>query len=46
MQAPPEEAKNACVNRTENNSCTFQTPQGIIEGTCRNIQNELACVPE
>jgi hypothetical protein len=44
-QQPPENAISACSGKTENSSCTMQTPQGNVSGTCRNVMGGLACVP-
>jgi len=43
---PPQEAIDECDNRNEGASCTVSTPNGSINGTCENIQNQLVCVPE
>ena len=44
--APPQEAIDACNGLSGGDSCSIETPQGTILGTCMNIENELACVPE
>ncbi|KAA3645548.1 MAG: DUF1566 domain-containing protein [Chloroflexi bacterium] len=43
---PPQEAINACVGSSTGAACTINTPNGTLDGTCTNIQSELACVPE
>ncbi len=43
---PPEEAIAACTGLSEGAACSFQLLQGQISGTCRNVQGQLACVPE
>jgi hypothetical protein len=43
---PPQEAIAACTDLSEGAPCSFQSPQGPISGTCRRIQDQLACVPE
>ena len=44
---PPQEAIDACSNKSETHSCDFVTPHGdTITGTCEVIQNQLACKPE
>lgn len=43
---PPREAVEACEGSGSGNTCSFQSPRGRITGTCRNLQNLLACVPE
>jgi hypothetical protein len=44
---PPQEAITACSGKTTNASCTVQTPNGTINGTCKMPPNSssLACVP-
>lgn len=41
----PAEAISACSGKGENDSCTFQSLQGSISGTCRYVSNGLACIP-
>jgi len=44
---PPQEALNACVNLSQGAACSFNTPNGQINGTC-NLppgSQQLACVP-
>ena len=45
-QEPPGEAIDACQGRIRGDSCQFESPRGTVKGTCRTIQNQLACVPE
>lgn len=43
---PPQEAIDACTNLLVNSSCSVNTPNGTISGTCQSIQNSItACVP-
>lgn len=42
---PPQEAVSACSGKTNNTSCSFYSPMGMISGTCRFVSNQLACVP-
>ncbi len=42
----PQEAIEACSGQSEGAFCSFQAPVGQITGICRNIQEQLACVPE
>jgi len=46
LNTPPQEAISACNNNTENSSCSIQTPNDQITGSCLNIQAQLACVPD
>ena len=44
---PPEEAVAACEGKSEGDSCEFASPRGDeISGTCRSIEEQLACAPE
>jgi hypothetical protein len=42
---PPQEAIDACVGLAENATCTVDTPDGQLTGTCALLQQELVCVP-
>lgn len=44
---PPQPALDACKNKNENTSCTVQTPNGSLSGTCHNTPDGkyFACVP-
>jgi hypothetical protein len=44
--APPQEAINACIGQNSASACTFNTPDGTLNGTCTQIESQLACVPE
>jgi len=44
--APPQEAILACSSSIEGNSCSIQTPNGQLSGSCLSIQSQLACVPD
>ena len=46
MGGPPPEATQACEGRSENAKCGFDAPHGAITGTCRNMRDGMACVPE
>lgn len=43
---PPQEATSACSGRSAGSSCSFRAPHGNIDGTCRSIESDLACVPK
>jgi len=47
-EGPPPEAIEACEGQSEGDACSFQTPHGELEGTCRTPprQDTLACVPK
>ena len=46
-QGPPQEAIAACEGKSEGDSCEFTSPRDeTISGTCRSIEEQLACVPE
>jgi hypothetical protein len=43
---PPQEAIDTCANLSVNATCSVNTPNGTISGTCQSIQNSItACVP-
>ncbi len=42
---PPQEAIDACSGASEGDACEINAPHGIVTGTCRVIQDLLACVP-
>ena len=42
---PPEEAISACSGLNTGSSCSFRSPRGSVNGTCRNIESTKACVP-
>lgn len=45
-QQPPQEAIDACASLTVNASCSVNTPNGTIMGTCQVLQSSItACVP-
>jgi len=44
-QQPPEEAFTACNGLAANASCSINTPNGTVAGTCRPINERLACTP-
>jgi hypothetical protein len=43
---PPQEAVDACSGQSVDAACQFTSPHGEISGTCRQIQQQLACVPQ
>ncbi len=44
---PPQEAIDACKDQAEGSACEFSPPgRGSVSGTCQNIGNQLACIPE
>jgi hypothetical protein len=45
LNSPPEESISACSGSSVGVSCSFETPNGIQSGNCRDIENSLACVP-
>ena len=45
QSGPPPEAFSACDNLSDGAACTVNTPNGTINGVCRPLQNDLACVP-
>ncbi|MCP4699663.1 MAG: hypothetical protein GY862_22860 [Gammaproteobacteria bacterium] len=44
-QSPPQPAIDACSGSSEGSSCSFQTPDGTINGSCGIAENQLACMP-
>lgn len=42
---PPREAVEACLGHQEGDVVEFNAPHGMVRGTCRMIQGQLACVP-
>lgn len=47
-KSPPPEAIAACENSASGDVCSFTSPHGELNGTCRipPKQEELACVPK
>ena len=43
--APPQEAISACSGKRDGATCSFSTPRGRVNGSCRSIQSNVACVP-
>lgn len=45
---PPQEAFDACSGFSEGDSCSVETPEGTLEGTCRlePRDSKTLCVPE
>lgn len=44
-QSPPAEAVESCLDLNLGSDCSFTSQQGVVTGTCRVVQDELACVP-
>ncbi|MCE9573911.1 MAG: hypothetical protein K8W52_12250 [Deltaproteobacteria bacterium] len=46
--APPQEAFDACKSAKAGDACSFTTPRGTIDGTCRTPPDldRLVCVPK
>ena len=42
---PPAEAFTACNGLAQSAMCTVNTPNGSLTGTCQDINQSLACVP-
>lgn len=44
---PPREAIEACVDKSEGDVVTFETPRGDqLEATCKLMEEQLVAVPE
>jgi hypothetical protein len=43
---PPQEAINACTGLAEGDTCSVNTPNGTLQGTCSMVQDTFACKPE
>ena len=43
---PPQQAIQACQGKQQGASCSFDAPRGTVSGSCRNMPNAFACVPE
>lgn len=48
MKKPPQEAFQACTNKSKGDTCSFKTPRGIIKGGCGlpPRQNKILCMPQ
>lgn len=47
LRRPPQEAFDACNNRSEGETVTITTPRGeTLTATCRRFQGQLAAVPQ
>lgn len=44
-QGPPQAAFDACNGLSAGATCTVNTPQGTLTGTCTAFQSQMACVP-
>ena len=44
---PPQEAFDACASAKDGDACSFTTPRGTLDGTCRTPPDldRLICVP-
>jgi hypothetical protein len=42
---PPQPALDACAGLSEGAACSFQSPNGTINGTCRATSSGTACAP-
>jgi hypothetical protein len=45
-RTPPQQAMQACQGKQQGANCSFDAPRGTVSGTCRNMPNAFACVPE
>ncbi|MDC0335596.1 DUF1566 domain-containing protein [Pseudodesulfovibrio sp.] len=43
---PPQEAFDACDNKSQGDACTVQTPHGTLKGLCSDMSDGTVCVPE
>lgn len=43
---PPPEAVSACDGAAANATCEFEGRRGTVTGTCREVPDGFACVPE
>lgn len=44
-KTPPQEAISVCSGKSVGSSCSFQTPNGTISGSCKQTPSSMACVP-
>lgn len=42
---PPREALAACQGQASGAACSFTSPRGSVNGTCRSLGGQVACVP-
>ena len=46
-RAPPPEAIEACADKAEGDTVSFETPRGdTLSGTCNLVEGELVAVPQ
>ena len=45
-RGPPPVALDACDGAAEDEACEFEGRRGIVSGTCREVRDGFACVPE
>jgi hypothetical protein len=45
-QQPPQAAIEACAGAAPRSECQFEAPNGTVGGTCVQIEQQLACVPQ
>ena len=44
---PPQVALDACKGKREGAACSFEAPDGTLDGTCRTVKDDyFACVPD
>lgn len=43
---PPQEAFEACEQKQQDSACSFQAPQGDVDGSCQNMREGMVCVPQ
>ncbi|GAB6042186.1 Lcl C-terminal domain-containing protein [Endothiovibrio diazotrophicus] len=43
---PPAEAITACDGQSSGASCSFDTPNGTVAGSCALLESQMSCVPE
>jgi len=43
--SPPQAAVDACAGLSAGSTCSFQTPNGTINGVCNQTSTDLACAP-
>jgi len=44
-----QDFENICKDKNQGDACTLETPKGITNGTCTNMENHLICkleIPE
>ncbi len=46
LPGPPPEALDACSDKSEGTTCSFDAPHGTVTGSCRSIQAQSVCAPD